>query len=204
MMTMHTQNNTNNLTLERTIDAIYRQNIHLAHVVAYDNHRAIGKNNALAWHVPEDLRHFKRITTGGIIIMGRKTFESMGRALPNRTNIVITNNPNWHAKDTITCQSLAQALQCAHNALIEKTVSAHNTNHTSDYSPHNTIFIIGGGQIFAQSVDFMDMLYITHLDLNIDGDAFYPQIPTQFMLTDEKHCTSQNGVKLRFLQFLRT
>lgn len=197
---MHTQNNTNNPTLKRTIDAIYRQNIHLAHVVAYDNNRAIGKNNALAWHVPEDLRHFKRITTGGIIIMGRKTFESMGRALPNRTNIVITNNPNWHAKDTIICQSLTEALQYAHDALTKN--KSMRTEHSSDYTD-NTIFIIGGGQIFAQSVDFMDILYITHLDLDIDGDAFYPKIPKQFILTDEKHCTSQNGVNLRFLQFLR-
>lgn len=129
--------------------------IHL--VVAKSDNNVIGHDNQLIWHLPNDLKHFKEITTGHPIIMGRKTFESIGRPLPNRTNIIITRNKNYSVENAKVAHSLNEALQCAKE--IDKN-----------------IFIIGGGKIYEQAIDFADILEVTEVHENFEGDTYFPEI----------------------------
>lgn len=126
-------------------------------VVAISENRVIGRDNQLIWHLPNDLKHFKAITTGHPIIMGRKTFDSMGRALPNRTNIVITRNKNWSAENVTTTHSLDKAIVIAQEIDEE-------------------IFIIGGGAIFNMSMDKADVIELTIIHHEFEGDVFFPEI----------------------------
>ncbi|WLF84238.1 dihydrofolate reductase [Moraxella sp. ZY210820] len=172
----------NLLNIKQTLNA---QNIELVHVVAFDKNHCIGKDNQLAWHIPEDLKHFKDITSGGVIVMGRKTFESMGRALPNRINWVITRDKNWSADGVKIAYSLERALELASEDI-------ENINKKQ-------LFIIGGGDIFKQTLPIMDRLEITRVDLDVQGDAFYPSIPIEFTLIHREHGTSaKNGVNYIF------
>lgn len=168
--------------IKQTVNA---KNIELVHVVAFDKNHCIGKDNQLAWHIPEDLKHFKDITSGGVIVMGRKTFESMGRALPNRINWVITRDKNWSADGVRIAYSLENALELASQDVVN--------------SDKKQLFIIGGGEIFKQTLPIMDRLEITRVDLDVQGDAFYPAIPSEFTLTYSEHGTSaKNGVDYIF------
>lgn len=146
------------------------ENIKLVHVVAMSQNRAIGKDNQLLWHIPDDLQHFKRITQGGVIVMGRKTFESLPNLLPNRTHIVITRQ-SINYEGAVTAHSLQDAI------LLAKAY-AHAKQQ-------NKIFIIGGGEIYHQSLEMADVLEITEVDTVIEGDAFYPDIDEKFIKTDE-------------------
>ncbi len=128
---------------------------HLTLVVAFDKHRGIGIGNALPWRLPEDLAHFKRVTTGHPIIMGRKTFDSIGRPLPNRRNIVITRNPAWRHDGVEAVGSLPEAL-----ALIKGERG----------------FIIGGAQVFSESMDVADEVIATEIDHAFECDTFFPPL----------------------------
>lgn len=142
----------------------------ITHVAAVDTHFAIGKNNQIAWYIPADFQHFKRITTGGVVIMGRKTFESIGKPLPNRTNIVITRDTTWgqDTKDILTANSIENAIM----------LGAKNLPHT----PKKCLFVIGGEQIYRQTLSLATTLEITHVITDIkDPDAFYPAIPKGFV-----------------------
>jgi dihydrofolate reductase len=118
--------------------------------------RGIGYQNDLLFKISDDQKRFKMLTTGHPIIMGRKTFQSIGRALPNRTNIVITRNSDWHAEGVIAATSLEAALAEAKNV------------------DHDEIFIIGGSEIYSQALAIADRLYITVVDGNKDADTFFP------------------------------
>lgn len=126
-------------------------------VVAKNEKNVIGDDNQLIWHLPNDLKHFKQITTGHPIIMGRLTFESMGKPLPNRTNIVITRNDNWKAEGTLIVHSLIEAIKKA-------------------YELDNEIFIIGGGQIFKDAIDLADVIELTEVYNHLDGEVLFPEI----------------------------
>jgi dihydrofolate reductase len=128
----------------------------VAMIVAMDRNRLIGNGNALPWHLPEDLRHFKRITMGKPIVMGRLTHESIGRALPGRKNIVISRDADYRAKDCDVVTSLAQALQGCGQA--------------------PEVMIIGGGQIYAEAMPLADRLYLTFIDADFAGDRYFPEI----------------------------
>jgi dihydrofolate reductase len=127
-------------------------------VVAMDSQRGIGIRNTLPWRLPEDLAHFKRTTSGHAIIMGRKTFESIGRPLPNRRNIVITRNPAWHADGVEAVPSLAAA-----TALAGET----------------TAFVIGGGQVYADALPRAARLIVTEIERHFECDTFFPAIDRQ-------------------------
>lgn len=158
------------------------KNIELVHVVAFDRAYCIGKDNQLAWHVPEDLQHFKAITSGGVIVMGRKTFESMGRPLPNRINWVITRDKQWTAEGVKIAHSLEDALQQA-------------SEDVAQSEQKNSLFVIGGGEIFKQTLPIMDRLEISRIDVDVQGDAFYPQIPAEFSLCgQEQGVSAKNGI----------
>jgi dihydrofolate reductase len=146
-------------------------------VVAASENNAIGKDNQLIWHLPNDLKFFKNTTWGFPVIMGRKSFESVNKPLPGRTNIVITTNPDWKAETVIVVNNLKDAIQ-----------KAAETNSKQ-------IFIIGGGEIYKQSMDIADSIYITRVHANLEGDTFFPVIDekkwrltaNQDFEADEKH-----------------
>jgi len=125
-------------------------------IVAASENNVIGKNNQLIWHLPADLQHFKKITMGHTIIMGRKTFESIGRPLPGRVSIIITRNKNFTANGCIVVNSLEEAIKKA--------------DHQKE------IFIIGGAEIFNQSMTIAQKIYFTHIFHQFDGDTFFPKI----------------------------
>jgi len=124
--------------------------------VAIAKNGVIGKNNALPWYLPADLTRFRQITAGHPIIMGRKTHESIGRALPGRTNIVITSNPVYKAEGCVVVNSLAEALHQAEAA-----------------EGAEEIFIIGGSRVFEEALPKADRIQITRVDADIDGDIFF-------------------------------
>ncbi|MBP9750074.1 MAG: dihydrofolate reductase [Candidatus Pacebacteria bacterium] len=118
--------------------------------------RAIGKDNALLWHIPGDLPRFKALTVGHPIIMGSKTFESIGRPLPDRTNLVLTTDPAWSHEGVVVCATLEDALA---NACATGT---------------DEVFVIGGGSVYAQSIELADRLYLTLVDDDTEGDVHFP------------------------------
>ncbi len=127
-------------------------------VVAMDAQRGIGIRNALPWHLPEDLAHFKRTTTGHPIVMGRKTFDSIGRPLPNRRNIVITRNAEWQYEGVETALSIQHALQMCGN---------------------EEIFVIGGAQIFHETLPSANRMIVTEINQTFECDTFFPKIDPQ-------------------------
>ena len=119
--------------------------------------KAIGVDNTLPWNVPEDLKQFKKLTMGCPIIMGRKTYESIGRPLPNRFNIVVSRNANLQIEGVKKANSLEHAITFAKQKNPEE------------------IFIIGGAQIYKQAIEIADYIYLTEIDKCVKGDAFFPQ-----------------------------
>lgn len=126
-------------------------------IVAADRNRGIGKDNNLIWHLPNDLKFFKQKTSGHCIIMGRKTFESIGKALPNRTNVVISRQPGYEAPGCLVTGSLQEALAVA--AAQQET----------------EVFVIGGGEIFRQSLPMADRVYFTQVHETFDAEVFFPE-----------------------------
>jgi len=131
----------------------------IALIWAMARNRVIGRANTLPWHLPADMRHFRELTTGHPVLMGRKTFESLGRPLPGRTNIVITSNRHYTAQGCLVAHSLDEALALA-------------ARHARTYDPH--IFVIGGEKLYAQMLPHADLLYVTLIEADIEGDAWFP------------------------------
>jgi len=128
----------------------------IAIVAAMAKNNAIGKDNQLLWHITEDMKFFKSLTQGGTIIMGRKTYESIGRPLPNRRNIVISRSFSFLDKRVEVFHSIEEAIDAA--------------------SSDEKVFIIGGGEVYRQSLCFADMLYITHINYQYEADTFFPSV----------------------------
>ncbi|MDR2213346.1 MAG: dihydrofolate reductase [Pseudomonadales bacterium] len=133
-------------------------------VVALARNRVIGKNNALPWHLPEDLKYFKRVTLHKPVIMGRKTFESIGKPLVERVNIVVTRNAQYRPPGVLVMHSLDAALE--HCAALLRMQGAADDSEVS---------IIGGAQIFEQSMAVADRLYLTDVQADVEGDTFFPE-----------------------------
>jgi dihydrofolate reductase len=127
----------------------------LSMIVAHANNRIIGKDNDMPWYLPADLAYFKQVTLGKPVIMGRKTFESIGRPLPGRRNIVISRNPEYTAEGVDIVTSVDQALALARGA--------------------EEIMVIGGGAIYQHCISSADKLYVTHIQADIDGDTQFPE-----------------------------
>lgn len=164
------------------------QGIEVVHVVAMDKNNCIGKGNSLPWHISADLKHFKAITQGGVVIMGRKTLESMGRALPNRVNWVITRDPSWQFEGVKVAHSIEDALN---EALTDV-----------QHSEKASLFIIGGGEIFTQTLAIADRLELTHVDLDVQGDAHYPQISEDFKkVNSEQQIDEKSNISFEFATY---
>jgi dihydrofolate reductase len=153
-------------------------------VVAIDAQRGIGINNTLPWHLPEDLAHFKRTTTGHPIIMGRKTFDSIGRPLPNRRNIVVTRNQDWRHDGVEAVTSLAAAIALVHDV---------------------SSCIIGGAQIFNEALPLTDQLVVTEIAKAFDCDTFFPAIdPAQWTeVAREPHHSDAGGFDYAYVTYQR-
>lgn len=147
--------------------------------------RVIGKKGGLPWYIPEELRRFKEITTGHSIIMGRKTHESIGRALSDRTNIVITTRPSYTALGCIVVHSLEEALQKARGK-----------------EGAEEVFIIGGGEIYRQALPKTDKLYLTKVEAEIEGDTTFPDY-SDFKVVWESEEQESKGFKYKFLELER-
>ena len=127
-------------------------------IAAMSQNRVIGSENEIPWYLQEDFKFFKKTTLNHHIIMGRKTFESIGKPLPKRTNIVITRNPFFIASNVITANSLENAL----------AIAAENGE--------TEVFIIGGGTIYQQSLPILDKIYLTEVATEVTGDTFFPEL----------------------------
>ena len=128
-------------------------------VVAATENDVIGRDNGMPWHLPDDLKYFKSRTMGKPMLMGRKTFESIGRPLPNRRNIVITRQPGYAPEGVEAAGSLEAAVALA----------------MAD-SPEREAFVIGGGEIFRQALPIADRIYLTRVEADVEGDAFFPDL----------------------------
>nr|AIA18192.1 Dihydrofolate reductase [uncultured bacterium]AIA18200.1 Dihydrofolate reductase [uncultured bacterium] len=152
-------------------------------VVAIAQNNAIGKDNKLLWHLPKDLKHFKEITSGHTIIMGRKTYESVGKPLPNRRNIIITRQ-NITIDGCEVVNSLPDALKLADGV--------------------HEVFIVGGAEIYKQAMQLTDRIYLTIVHENFDGDTYFPEIKEDIWKeteredhqSDEKHAFSYSFITL--------
>ncbi|MEE9438649.1 MAG: dihydrofolate reductase [Saprospiraceae bacterium] len=127
-------------------------------VVAVAHNNVIGKDNDIPWYLPADLQYFKKITLNHHILMGRNCYESIGRPLPKRTNVIITRDPFYIVSNCLVAHSIDEALEIAYNNV------------------ESEVMIIGGGTIYNQTQNLWDKLYITEVDVCADGDIFFPEI----------------------------
>jgi dihydrofolate reductase len=147
----------------------------IAIIVAIGKSRELGKDNRLLWRIKEDLQRFKQLSLGHPLIMGRKTFESIGRPLPGRTNIVITRNPTWSAEGVTVMHSFKEALE-----------------HAKTLDPE--MVVIGGGtEIYVQALPYTTRLYLTLIDDSKEADSYFPAYETEFTkkVFEEKHTTPE-------------
>ncbi|MCR4280394.1 MAG: dihydrofolate reductase [Candidatus Komeilibacteria bacterium] len=153
-------------------------------IAAIDNNRGLGRDNKLLWHIKTDLQRFKKLTTGHTIIMGRKTYESIGKPLPERVNIVLSRRPVNVLDNVMVVKTLEESLEEASRREEEE------------------IFIIGGGQIYSQTMDLADRLYLTVVDGDYGADTFFPAYDMFDRVIDQRE-EEENGIKLTFLTLER-
>jgi dihydrofolate reductase len=165
----------------------------LSLIVATAHNNVIGRNNELPWHLPQDLKYFKAVTLGKPIIMGRKTFESIGKPLPGRTNIVVTRQKNWNFSGVLVAKNIQEALEIGQAFRNEQNNLAEE------------IMVIGGAEIYRHSLDIADRVYLTQIDAKIDGaDAYFPDLSTsQWKLISELPGEADASLKHKFLVYER-
>ena len=149
----------------------------ISHLVAAAENNVIGKDNKIPWHLPNDLKFFKNKTWGMPVVMGRNTYESLDKPLPGRINVVITSKPDWNREGVLVANTIDKAVQKACGTDCKE------------------VFIIGGGEIFRQSMDIANRIYLTRVHANPEGDTFYPfyddskwtLVSADHRTADEKH-----------------
>ena len=151
-------------------------------IVAMSKNFVIGKNNSMPWHISEDLKRFKRLTVGNTIIMGRKTFESIGKVLPDRRNIILTRNKDLMINGAEVVSSIEEAL----------SISKYDKN----------IFIIGGEQIYRLAFPHCSYLYLTYINKEMIGDAFFPKFDkSKWLEVSRKEALSSNNISFSFIDY---
>lgn len=150
----------------------------IALIVAAAENGVIGRDNQLPWHLPKDLQYFKRVTMGKPIIMGRKTFDSIGRPLPGRTNIVVTRQADWRADGVRVAGDLDEALAMAGEVAATDGVEE--------------VMVIGGAQIYLEAFPRAERLYLTRVHAEVEGDARFPEIPeAQWYQVNKEDCFAE-------------
>jgi len=163
----------------------------IALIVAMTRNLVIGKDNKMPWHLPEDLKYFKRVTLNKPVVMGRNTFESIGKPLPQRTNIIVSRNTDYKVAGAIVVQSVEQALQMVADLY-----------HTIEAPEDSEVMIIGGAQIYAQTLALAQRLYLTEIQAEIDGDTSFPvfdRTEWQEVAREEHPATADNPHPYNFL-----
>ena len=156
----------------------------LSIIVAVAHNGVIGVNNTLPWHLPEDLKRFRALTMGHHIIMGRKTYDSLGRLLPGRTTVIVTRNENYKVEGALVAHSLEAAI-----ALCEDD---------------EEVFLIGGAELYQTGLKLAHKLYITEIELDVVGDSFFPKlVSTEWQETEREAHTSEKGLKFSYVTYLR-
>jgi len=156
----------------------------LSIIVAVAHDGVIGVNNTLPWHLPEDLKRFRALTMGHHIIMGRKTYDSLGRLLPGRTTVIVTRNENYKVEGALVAHSLEAAI-----ALCEDD---------------EEVFLIGGAELYQTGLKLAHKLYITEIELDVVGDSFFPKlVSTEWQETEREAHTSEKGLKFSYVTYLR-
>jgi dihydrofolate reductase len=156
----------------------------LSVIVAVAKNNVIGINNTLPWHLPEDLKRFRALTTGHYIIMGRKTYESLGRLLPERTTVIVTRNKDYKLEGALIAHSLEEAV-----ALCKSDDEA---------------FLIGGAELYLDGLKLANKLYITDVVLNVEGDAFFPELDlNKWQEISREMQTSAQGLPFSYITYTR-
>lgn len=154
-------------------------------IVAVAKNNVIGINNTLPWHLPEDLKRFRALTTGHHIIMGRKTYESLGRLLPNRTTVIVTRNPNYVIEGALIAHSLKQAIYLCQS--------------------DEEVFLIGGAEMYVEALNVADKLYITEINLTPIGDALFPDFDkSDWEIISSEQKISENKMLYKNMIYQRT
>jgi dihydrofolate reductase len=167
-----------------TCTAVIMSQPRISLIVAMDRKRGIGIANRLPWKLPEDLAHFKRTTTGHAIIMGRKTFDSIGRPLPGRRNIVVTSNPAWHMEGTQAAATPEQACALARD--------------------EQEAFVIGGAELFMQTIALADRMIVTEIAAEFDCDTFFPEVdPASWRETGRESFHAASGLDFAIVSYDR-
>lgn len=149
----------------------------LSAIAAAAENRVIGKDNKMPWHMPADLKHFKTLTSGHPVLMGRKTYESIGKPLPNRTNIIMTRDMNYSAPDCIIVNTVEAAVSMA------------------DELEMDEIFVIGGAEVYRQLLSQIQRIYLTEIHHQFEGDAYFPELnPDEWKeVSRERHAADENN-----------
>lgn len=156
----------------------------LSIIVAIARNRVIGANNTLPWHLPEDLKRFRALTTGHHIIMGRKTYESLNRLLPGRTTVIVTRNPGYRVPGALIANSLQQAITLCGN--------------------DEEVFLIGGAELYRAGLQRADKIYLTEIDAEFDGDVFFPELDqSAWEETSREQHTSGQGLSFAYISYQR-
>jgi len=156
----------------------------LSIIVAIANNGVIGVNNTLPWHLPEDLKRFKALTMGHHIIMGRKTYESLGRLLPGRTTVIVTRNLHYKIEGALIANSLQAAIALCRD--------------------DDEVFLIGGAELYQNGLKLANKLYITEIALDVEGDAHFPAYQTNgWQETSREAHTSAQGLSFSYVTYVR-
>jgi len=154
-------------------------------IAAMANNRVIGKDNQMPWHLPADLKHFKAVTLGKPVIMGRKTYESIGRPLPGRRNIILTRDQDYTVNGCESVSSLEEAM--------------------AQLKDVEEVMIIGGGYLYSQTLSQADRLYLTFIDLDVDGDTKFPEfehLKLKEVKREKYHKNEKNPYNYEFVDFV--
>ena len=157
-------------------------------IVAASDNNAIGKNNQMLWHLPADLKFFKEKTSGYTIVMGRKTFEALGKPLPNRTHVIITRNKQYKPHDTVVVHSLQAAIDYCNKA------------------QQNEVFVIGGGEIYKQAMPLVHKIYLTRVHGTFEADTYFPEVDlNEWRLTEQRKYAAdeKNPLSMTFCLYVR-
>ncbi|MCG9721296.1 type 3 dihydrofolate reductase [Shewanella sp. Isolate7] len=156
----------------------------IAMIAAMANNRVIGKDNQMPWHLPEDLRHFKQMTLGKPVVMGRKTFESIGRPLPGRHNLVVSRQADLVIEGVTCVTSFEQAKELVQDC--------------------EELVVIGGGQLYAELLPQADCLYLTEINLDVEGDTHFPEWDDgSWQILDSESHTNDKGLEYRFINLVK-